>query len=340
MRARLRRSAAAPPLVALALVGALCRPAHAAEKLVVAALPFVSSAPVFLAEERGLYAREGLEVELKMFQAAQPVALAVAAGDADLGVTGLTAGFYNLAARGALRIVAGQARVEPGYEFLAWVAASRGAGADLTSLDGLEGRRVGVTQIGSTFHYMLGRLAEKRGLDLRRIHLVPLESIGNVVAALRGGSIDAALLPAHLARPLEQEGAVRRLGWAWEDTPWQLGAVFASARVVERRRAPIEAWLRAYREACRIYVEELLDGRSASDGGNAARGVASALTRWVPAPVEEILASAPYIDPGAALDVASIREQIAWFQKHDLVDRRLVPDSLFVSALGRPAREE
>jgi NitT/TauT family transport system substrate-binding protein len=338
MRARPRQPRRALPLAAAALAVALLPPpVVASEKVVVAVLPFVSSAPVFIAKERGLYAKEGLDVELRFFQAAQPVALAVAAGDADLGVTGLTAGFYNLALRGALRIVAGQARVEPGYDFVAYVASNRGKATSLASLDALEGRPFGITQMGSTFHYMLGQLADARGLELEQIRLVPLESIGNVVAALRGGSIDSAMLPAHLARPLAEEGAVRILGWAHEN-PWQLGALFTSTRSLDKRRSVVEAYLRAYRAACRIYVDELLAGREQPTPE--ALQLASELGAYVPSPSAVILAAAPFVPPDAALDVASVRRQVKWFQERRLVDRRLEVEDLLAAGLASGARRE
>ncbi|HYC15208.1 MAG TPA: ABC transporter substrate-binding protein, partial [Stellaceae bacterium] len=70
--------------------------AQAAEKLRIGVLRLASSGPVFVAEDKGYFAAEGLEVELRFFDAAQPVALATVSGDIDIGVTGLTAGFFNL----------------------------------------------------------------------------------------------------------------------------------------------------------------------------------------------------------------------------------------------------
>ncbi|HVR28481.1 MAG TPA: ABC transporter substrate-binding protein [Thermoanaerobaculia bacterium] len=330
----------------------------------IAVLPFVSSAPIFIAESRGFFAAEGLDAELRFFQAAQPVALAVASGDLDFGVTGLTAGFYNLAGRGALKIIAGQARVEPGDEFMAYVAGTRAFEAGLRSLDDLPGRAVGITQIGSTFHYMVGRLAEKRGFPLEKVRLIPLESVPNVVAALRGGRIDAALLPGHLAHPLVGEGVGRILGWAGDETPWQLGAVFTSPRTLERRRATVEAFLRAYRRGAAVYQEVLRGGRTptagvaagsaagASTGATAgqrsaaaptaaARALAEELRRFIPSPVEEILAGAPVVDPEGRLAVGDVRDQVAWFQARGLVDRGVEVDRILapqVRDLDRPAR--
>ena len=51
----------------------------------------------------------------------------------------------------------------------------------LKSLADLPGHSVGITQVGSTFHYSLGVLAQKRGFDLASMRLVPLQSIPNMV---------------------------------------------------------------------------------------------------------------------------------------------------------------
>ena len=316
------------------LAGLLSSPARAADPVVVAVLPFVSSSPVFLAESWGYYRREGLEVELRFFQAAQPVALAVAAGDADIGVTGLTAGFYNLAVRGAVKIVAGQARVEPGWEFVAYVTSPTAWSQGVRSLEDLDGRKVGITQVGSTFHYMVGQLADAKGFPLENVRLIPLESVANTIAALQGGGVDAILLPAHLARPLVAKGKGRILGWASEVAAWQLGALFASTDILEDRPEVVERFLRAYRDATKLYSEAFLSEPDA-DTTAGARELARELTEFIPSTVDEIVAGAPYIPADGALDVAGIRRHVAWFQARGLVDRRLDSGSLFLAPAPR-----
>ncbi|NNF79981.1 MAG: ABC transporter substrate-binding protein, partial [Rhizobiales bacterium] len=59
-------AAAATPLVGL--------PAYAKTKVKVGALRFTSHSASFVAFERGYFADEGLDVEFKFFQAAQPMA--------------------------------------------------------------------------------------------------------------------------------------------------------------------------------------------------------------------------------------------------------------------------
>ncbi len=176
--------------------------AGAAEKLRIGVLRLTSSGAVFVAQDKGYFAAEGLDVELKFFDAAQPVAVAAVSGDIDIGVTGLTAGFFNLAGKGALRIVAAQSREEPGYHLDAWVVSKQAYEAGLQSLADLPGHSIAITQVGSTFHYNVGLIADKLHFPLTSLKLVPLQSLANMASALKGGQVDAASLPATAAAPL------------------------------------------------------------------------------------------------------------------------------------------
>src|SRR3546814_11392351 len=100
-----------------AMSGTLVRPCAGGQVMekdnaVIAALPFFSTAPVFIAKERGYFDAEGIDLEIKTFNAAQAVAVAVASGDADFGITAFTGGFFNLAGKGALKVIAAQSRQE------------------------------------------------------------------------------------------------------------------------------------------------------------------------------------------------------------------------------------
>src|SRR4026208_1274676 len=68
--------------------------------LKVGVLKLTSSAPVFVGVEKGYFRGFGVEPELVYFQAAAPIATALAAGQLDVGATGLTAALYNIVLRG------------------------------------------------------------------------------------------------------------------------------------------------------------------------------------------------------------------------------------------------
>src|SRR5208283_4202631 len=92
-------------LATIIVLGASFVPAPAfAEHLKIGVLRLGQAGPVFIAQEKGYFAAEGLDTEIVLFDAAQPIAVAVASGDLAFGATALTAGLYGLGGQGALRI--------------------------------------------------------------------------------------------------------------------------------------------------------------------------------------------------------------------------------------------
>jgi NitT/TauT family transport system substrate-binding protein len=63
---------------------AFSAPAIAADAVNIGALRFTSHSPTFIAVEKGYFKAEGIDAKIKFFQAAQPIAVAIASGDIDL----------------------------------------------------------------------------------------------------------------------------------------------------------------------------------------------------------------------------------------------------------------
>jgi NitT/TauT family transport system substrate-binding protein len=185
-------------VASLALAGAEAR-AEQPLKARVGLLRLSSSAPVFIAKDKGYFRDARLDVELKFFDAAQPIAVATTSGDVDFGVTAFTAGLYNLAGKGALKVIAGMSREQSGYRLIGYLASNDAYAIGLRTPKDLSGKRIAVTQVGSGFHYSLGLLADKYGFKLSEVRIVPLQSLSNAAAALKGESVDAALLPVSTA---------------------------------------------------------------------------------------------------------------------------------------------
>ena len=180
-------------------------------KAKIGVLRLSSSAPVFIAQDKGYFREAGLEIELKFFDAAQPIAVATTSGDVDVGITAFTAGLYNLAGKGTLKVIGGMSREKAGYPLIGYFAANNAYAAGLKMPKDLAGKRVAVTQVGSSFHYSLGLLADKYGFKLGDVKVIPLQSLSNAAAALKGETVDAALLPVSTARKLMDDGGAKFL---------------------------------------------------------------------------------------------------------------------------------
>ena len=81
--------------------------AQAADPVRLGLLHTLSPAPFYIAQERGYFRDEGIDLTFRFFEAAQPIAAAAVAGDIDVGVTALTGGFFNLAQKGILKVIGG-----------------------------------------------------------------------------------------------------------------------------------------------------------------------------------------------------------------------------------------
>src|SRR5215470_964050 len=155
-----------PRLLALvALVLAFAAPAFASEPLRLGLLHTLSPAPFYIAQERGYFRHEGIDLSFRFFDAAQPIAAAAVSGDIDVGVTALTGGFFNLAEKGTLKVIGGGLHEEKGYEGSAILVSDQAFDAGLTAPAKLAGHSFAITQYGSSFHYMLGRIAEAEHFD-------------------------------------------------------------------------------------------------------------------------------------------------------------------------------
>lgn len=301
--------------------------AAAADKITVAALPFVSSSPVFIAKERGYFADEGLDVDVRVFRAAQPIAVAVVSGDADFGVTAFTAAFFNLAGKGALKIIGAQSREEAGYEFSAYLVSNKAAEAGFDSVKEYPGHSLGITQKGSSFHLMIGLLTDSLGFPLDKVKLVTLESVPNMIAALKSGQVDSIILPAHIAKSLQSSGAAKIIGWVHEHTPYQLGAVFTSTRIVDQKDDTVRRFVRAYQKGAGDYADAFMqrDASGVRTFGDKATALIPVIQKYTEAKPEDITGGAPFIDPKGRLDVKSVYDQVAWFKQQGLVEDDVDP---------------
>lgn len=328
-------------LATSAIAACLARPSlaqQAASKLRVGILRLASSGGVFIALDRGYFRDAGLDIDLVYFDAAQPIAVAAASGDIDIGVTAFTTGLFNLAGKGALSVVAGQSREVKGFPLIAYLASTHAPGAASIHLPkDLAGHRVGITQTGSTFHYSLALLAGKYGFPLSSVQLVALQSLTNVAAAVKGGAVDGALLPVTTARPLIDAGDARLLGWVGDETPWQLGAVFVSRRMKQQPKM-IAQFLTAYRHGCRDYHDILLS--AASNGvvpvTDKTRPLLEIIAKAVGQGIDQVRVGLPYVDPDARLDITDVANQIAWNQQMGFVEKGFGVDQVIDPSFVTP----
>ncbi len=318
-------------LAALPLIGT---PAFAAmTKINVGALRFTSHAASFVAFERGYFKDAGLDVEFKFFKAAQPMAVAVASKDVDYAVTAISGGLISLAEKGAAKVIGGALQEEKGIDGQMILVSDAAFKAGVTDPSKLDGKSWAVTQAGSSFHYMGSKIAAKEGVKL---HYKPLHKVGAIIGALKSGQVDAWSIVPHIAKGLAKSGKVHIIGSVADYIDdYQVTTVFTSAENAANERAKTEAFLKAFSKGADDFNAALVD-KTAGDA--AAEDMVKLIHKYVYAskPYEKAAPSirngAMRISAGAALNEASITNQLDWFKAEKLVKNSISYNTLVDSS--------
>ena len=324
-----RRKALALMAGAMA-AGSLPAPAIAANTRVrVGALRFTSHSGSFVALERGYFADAGLDVELKFFQAAQPMAVAIASGDIDYAVTAISGGLISLAQKGAIKVIGGALAEEEGIDGQQILVSDAAFKAGVTHPSMLDGRSWGMTQTGSSFHYVGSRIAATEGITLS---FRPLQKVGAVIGAIKSGQIDAWSIVPHIAKPLARSGKVHIVGAVKDYVPnYQITTVFTSSGNAANERALTESFLAGFTRGVDDYTAAMIDRTGGEDGVNA---MVDLIHKYVYAdrPREKaapsIINGTMRLNRDAALNLASVQHQLDWFKAEGLVDASISIDDL------------
>jgi NitT/TauT family transport system substrate-binding protein len=323
-------------LIALCLLAGWPAAAQAPAKVKVGVLKLTSSAVVFLGVEKGYFREFGIQPELEFFQAAQPIAVALASGDVQVGATGLTAGLYNIVAGGVrIWIVADKGREWPDHNLTALVVRKDLHDNGVRTMRELKGRKIGVTQIGSTFHYNVGRYLEKEGMAPGDVELVALQGLPALNDALAARRIDAAATAEPFVSRLESSGVGVTIVQTGDTFPWQIATMMYSAAFAKDRARAV-AFMKGYVKASRHYYDAVLARRS----GPAYDDVVAITARYTGASPDLIRKGFPYQDRDGRLMPGDVGRQTAWWHAQKLIKTPLTEKDLVDESFLREALRE
>jgi NitT/TauT family transport system substrate-binding protein len=118
------------------------------------------------------------------------------------------------------------------------------------------------------------------------------------------------------------DGSAKLLGWVGDETPWQLGAVFASPKTLANEALVtkvLAALGRADREYHDVILAAVRDGKVPID--EKTKPLLEIIAGYTNLPVEQVVGNCAYIDPDGKLDVKNLDNQIKWLQSQGFVDK-------------------
>jgi NitT/TauT family transport system substrate-binding protein len=312
-------------LATIPLIATLVTSAVAQERVTVGTQRLVSSGALFIAATNGYFKAEGVDIQMRAYPTARNVVEALAGGAVDVAVADFTAAAFDLAGKGSIKAIAAQVREKRDHEGDQIVASNAGYARGLRKSGDIAGRSFAVTDLGTNAHYEIGQMARVSGADLDGVVIKPMQSIDAVSRAVAAGDVDGAILPAQYAKDLLTSSQGKLVGWVSAVDEPQLGAVFASGKMLGSRRAAVEKFLRAYQHGAAGYAAALLRHDKYSKRVNDAKSqaAAAAIARYVYPDKKDGVAlvesGSYYMDAQARLDVADIERRVEWYKAQTLI---------------------
>ena len=203
--------------------------------------------PLWLAAEAGIYQKHGLDAGVDYIASSTGIP-ALLSGQVQVANVGGTE-TLGAVVQGADLVIIGTTL--PVYPFVMMAPAS------ITSVDQLRGKKVGVSNVGSTSDTATRIILRRNGLDPDKdVTIVPVGSLSNRMAALLGGAIDAGV-----AQPPEQLGLQDKGFHVIYDLAAQKVPAAGGAVLVQR------SWLNTNRDVAQRYIDALVEaaGRARQD---------------------------------------------------------------------------
>jgi NitT/TauT family transport system substrate-binding protein len=295
-------------------------PAFAADHVTVGTTRLIGYVAVPVGLAHGYFQAQGLDVEQVYFDSAQPIAVAAASSGVDFGIAGPSAGFYNLAAQGQVKLIGASGGDGKGFHALEFLGSNKAWDAGLKTPHDLPGHSVAITQLGTALHNVIGILAERDGFPLSAIEVKPLQSNSVVTSALIGGTIDAAVMPNGPILNLVDKGQIRFLGWTSDYAPLRAGVMLLAAKHdLDERGDIVKRFLIAYRKASRDIHDAFTGPGEVRRDGPTAPEIIKLIAEFTGQTPEQIENGAPYVQADASIDAAAYDRQIVWLKSQGLL---------------------
>lgn len=268
------------------------------QSLTIGLMPDVDSIPFIIAQEKGFFKEEGLEVTLKPFKSAVDRDSALQSGNLDGVISDMLAEVF--AKEGGFNTVI-TSLTTGSYKVLV------NKDEPATSIQQLKGKDVAISK-NTIIEYVTDRVVTESGLKSNDINKVAIPQIPTRLEMLQNSKITAATLPEPMATVAVNNGA--KILKSSDQLGVYPGVMIFTSQAVNSKEKEIQAMYRAYKKAIAYLAKEPMENYIdlVIDKGG------------FPSSVKETLVLPAYQKP-AAPKHKDIEDVIAWLQARQLIHK-------------------
>ena len=274
----------------------------------------------YVADKKGFFRAEGLDVKLTMFDSAARMITLFASGALDVGGGGPSAGLYNAVARGVdIRMVADKNQTVPGRgaQFVVVRRDLVESGRYKTLAD-LRGMKIVSPAPGGSSTTTLDKVFEAAGITVKDVERVFMP-LPQQVAALANKAVDGALMAEPMVSEVVKLGIGARV--LADDMVYpnhQVATVFYSGQFAKKTEAA-RAFMRAYLRGVRAYTDAIVGARFVGPEGDEIIAIIAEYSHLKNAEVIRAIIPAA-LNPDGALHMPSLREDLEIFRRQGLIE--------------------
>jgi NitT/TauT family transport system substrate-binding protein len=235
-----------------AAVAAGPKPLDPPQKVKIAYVPIMKFATAYVAADRGLFKKYGLDVTFEKVKSGTEAIAFLSQGTVDVGGIAIVTSLWNSWNRGLdIRVIAPGGLEPMKGSSTNLLLSKKAAEAGVKTVADLKGKRVGVAGgPGSGSEYLIAKALEKAHLTIRDINLLNVSN-PDVPAALAAGTIDAGLAGPPYSTQAINAGNAAVL--ATDLTPGLMTVAFVgSGKFIKERPEAAERFVMALVEAARL----------------------------------------------------------------------------------------
>jgi NitT/TauT family transport system substrate-binding protein len=212
--------------------------------------------PVYLADDMGFFAEQGIAIDYILFPSASEVIPSVTRGDVDAAAVGINPATLNaLAANFGIKLVADTGTQFPGFPLNVAVVANEVAGVINGPAD-LKGRKIALTPpgLGTASGFLLSKYLAQANLTPNDVDIVPL-TFPDQTAALANHSVDLAFMAEPFATQVVKKGIGKVLVTTDKILPgYQVTGLLYTDRFISTKRDLAQKFMIAFLKGVRVYM--------------------------------------------------------------------------------------
>ena len=242
-------------IAAIALSGAAMaagpKPLDPPQKVKIAYVPIMKFATAYVAADRGLFKKYGLDVTFEKVKSGTEAIAFLSQGTVDVGGIAIVTSLWNSWNRGLdIRVIAPGGLEPMKGSSTNLLLSKKAAEAGVKTVADLKGKRIGVAGgPGSGSEYLVAKALEQVKLTIRDVNLMNISN-PDIPAALAGGTIDAGLAGPPFSTQAINGGATVL---ATDLTPGLMTVAFVgSGKFIKERPEVAERFVVALTEAARL----------------------------------------------------------------------------------------